>query len=65
MCSVMERLFLALGLIAAVAVAHAQPILAHAQPIRIAVVGPMAFVQGDDLWAGAQMARDELNRGAG
>ena len=54
----MERLFLALGLIAAVAVAHAQP-------IRIAVVGPMAFVQGDDLWAGAQMARDEINRAGG
>jgi branched-chain amino acid transport system substrate-binding protein len=54
----MERLFLALGLIAAVAVAHAQP-------IRIAVVGPMAFVQGDDLWAGAQLARDEINRAGG
>ena len=54
----MERLFLALGLVAALAAAHAQP-------IRIAVVGPMAFVQGDDLWAGAQMARDELNAAGG
>ncbi len=54
----MERLFLALGLSVAVAVAHAQP-------VRIAVVGPMAFVQGDDLWAGAQMARDELNKAGG
>lgn len=32
--------------------------------IKIAVLGPMAFVQGENHWAGAEMARDEIN-GAG
>jgi branched-chain amino acid transport system substrate-binding protein len=32
--------------------------------IKIAVLGPMAFVQGEHQWAGAELARDEIN-GAG
>jgi len=29
--------------------------------ITFAVAGPMTFIQGKDHWAGAQMARDEIN----
>jgi branched-chain amino acid transport system substrate-binding protein len=33
--------------------------------IKIAVMGPMAFVQGENHWAGAEMARDEINKAGG
>jgi branched-chain amino acid transport system substrate-binding protein len=33
--------------------------------IKIAVVGPMAFAQGENLWAGSEMARDEINKEGG
>jgi branched-chain amino acid transport system substrate-binding protein len=33
--------------------------------IKIAVLGPMAFVQGEHHWNGAQMARDEINKAGG
>jgi len=33
--------------------------------IKIAIVGPMAFVQGENHWAGAEMARDEINKAGG
>lgn len=39
--------------------------LALAQSIKIAVLGPMAFVQGENHWAGAEMARDEINKAGG
>lgn len=46
-------------------VAAALAASAHAKDsVRIAVLGPMAFVQGENHWAGAEMARDEVN-GAG
>ena len=38
---------------------------AQAQIIKIAILGPMAFVQGEHHWAGAEMARDEINRAGG
>ncbi len=38
---------------------------AHAQSIRIGILGPMAFVQGEHHWAGAEMARDEINKAGG
>jgi branched-chain amino acid transport system substrate-binding protein len=38
---------------------------AHAQTVKIAVLGPMAFVQGEHHWAGAEMARDEINKAGG
>jgi branched-chain amino acid transport system substrate-binding protein len=51
-------------LLAAVLAASAP--LAQAQaPIRIAILGPMAFVQGENHWAGAEMARDEINKAGG
>src|SRR6266581_2878886 len=33
--------------------------------IKIAILGPMAFVQGENHWAGAEMARDEINKAGG
>jgi branched-chain amino acid transport system substrate-binding protein len=38
---------------------------AQAQTIKIAIIGPMAFVQGEHHWAGAEMARDEINKAGG
>jgi branched-chain amino acid transport system substrate-binding protein len=38
---------------------------AQAQTIKIAILGPMAFVQGENHWAGAEMARDEVNKAGG
>src|SRR5512139_2781482 len=35
------------------------------ETIKIAVLGPMAFVQGENHWAGAEMARDEINAAGG
>jgi len=57
----MIRMFLitAAGMLAAAPTAFAQ------QSIKIAVVGPMAFVQGENAWAGAEMARDEINKAGG
>src|SRR5437016_13917239 len=31
----------------------------------MAILGPMAFVQGENHWAGAEMARDEINKAGG
>ena len=33
--------------------------------VKIAVIGPMAFAQGENAWAGAEMARDEINKEGG
>ena len=33
--------------------------------VRIGVIGPMAYSQGQHHWYGAQMARDEINAGGG
>lgn len=38
---------------------------AWAQNIKFAILGPMAFVQGENHWAGAEMARDEINKAGG
>jgi branched-chain amino acid transport system substrate-binding protein len=35
------------------------------QTVKIAILGPMSFVQGEHHWAGAQMARDEINKAGG
>ena len=50
-------------LLAAFAAAFAT--VAQAQTIKIAIIGPMAFVQGEHHWAGAEMARDEINKAGG
>lgn len=36
-----------------------------ADPIKIGIVGPMAFVQGENHWRGAEMAADEINQAGG
>lgn len=45
--------------------ASALALSAQAQTIKIAILGPMAFVQGENHWAGAEMARDEINKAGG
>jgi branched-chain amino acid transport system substrate-binding protein len=54
----LRSLLLAAALAAAPAV-HAQG------AIKIAILGPMSFVQGENHWAGAEMARDEVNKAGG
>jgi branched-chain amino acid transport system substrate-binding protein len=52
------------ALVAAAAIALI-PTAHAAKPIRIGIVGPMAFVQGEDMWAAAELARDEINKAGG
>jgi len=52
-------------LIAAAGMLAAAPTTFAQGTIKIAVVGPMAFVQGENHWAGAEMARDEINKAGG
>jgi branched-chain amino acid transport system substrate-binding protein len=54
-----------IGGLAAFAVAGVVNSGAQAQTIKIAILGPMAFVQGENHWAGAEMARDEINKAGG
>jgi len=49
----------------ACALALAAPLAAAQGAIKIAVLGPMAFVQGENHWAGAEMARDNINKAGG
>ena len=51
-------------IILGIALALAAP-LVLAQSIKIAILGPMAFVQGENHWSGAEMARDEINKAGG
>ena len=45
--------------------ALAAPLASAQGAIKIAILGPMAFVQGENHWAGAEMARDEINKAGG
>ena len=45
--------------------AFAAPAALAQGSIKIAILGPMAFVQGENHWAGAEMARDEINKAGG
>src|SRR5712691_4873238 len=49
----------------AVTLALAASVATAQGTIKIAILGPMAFVQGENHWAGAEMARDEINRAGG
>lgn len=42
----------------------ATPAIAQ-QPIKIGIVGPMAFVQGENHWNGATLAMEEINKPGG
>jgi len=57
----MRRPFIVL----AAAILGVAPSTLAADIIKIAVVGPMAFAQGENHWAGAEMARDEINKEGG
>src|SRR5437879_9862121 len=49
----------------AVPFALAASVAAAQGTVKIAILGPMAFVQGENHWAGAEMARDESNKADG
>jgi branched-chain amino acid transport system substrate-binding protein len=49
----------------ALAMALAAPAALAEETIKLGVLGPMAFVQGEDHWAGAELARDEINATGG
>jgi branched-chain amino acid transport system substrate-binding protein len=54
----------ALAALAPLALSIAPSALAQGT-VKIAILGPMAFVQGENHWAGAEMARDEINQAGG
>ena len=54
---------LLLPFVAALGLAFSQGV--WSQNIKFAILGPMAFVQGENHWAGAEMARDEINKAGG
>ena len=41
------------------------PEVSEGDPIKIGVVGPMDFIQGEHHWFGAQMAQEEINERGG
>src|SRR5882762_6081295 len=49
----------------AVTLALAASVATAQGTLKIAILGPMAFVQGENHWAGAEMARDEINKTGG
>jgi branched-chain amino acid transport system substrate-binding protein len=48
-----------------VAMTFAAPPASAQDRLRIAVLGPMAFIQGEHHWFGAELARDEINKAGG
>ncbi|MBI3371612.1 MAG: ABC transporter substrate-binding protein [Betaproteobacteria bacterium] len=55
----MRSFLMAVALLAAATTAQGQG------TVKFAILGPMAFVQGENHWAGAEMARDEINKAGG
>jgi branched-chain amino acid transport system substrate-binding protein len=55
----LRKLIVALGAMLVVPLALAQG------AIKIAVIGPMAYVQGENHWMGAELARDDINKAGG
>jgi branched-chain amino acid transport system substrate-binding protein len=53
---------LALAALAGPSAARAQ---AKPEPVKIGIVGPMAFIQGEDAWNGATLAAEEVNAAGG
>jgi branched-chain amino acid transport system substrate-binding protein len=62
----MKRLYLfgVLPLICVVMISISAPVQA-AETIKIGIIGPMKFVQGEGMWNGAEMAADEINAQGG
>ena len=52
-------------LIAAASILAAAPAAFAQDSFKIAILGPMAFAQGENAWAGAEMARDDINKAGG
>ena len=52
-------------LIFALAAALVAPAALAQGTIKIAVIGPMAYVQGENHWMGAELARDDINNAGG
>ncbi|HTO98877.1 MAG TPA: ABC transporter substrate-binding protein [Myxococcales bacterium] len=52
-------------ILAAAAILSVAPAGIAQEKVKIAVIGPMAFAQGENAWAGAEMARDDINKAGG
>ena len=52
-------------MIFALAAALVAPAAMAQGAIKIAVIGPMAYVQGENHWMGAELARDDINNAGG
>jgi branched-chain amino acid transport system substrate-binding protein len=48
-----------------IAVSFAAPAALAQETLKIGILGPMAFVQGEHHWSGAELARDEINAAGG
>ena len=55
----LRKLIVALGAFLVAPLALAQG------TVKIAVIGPMAYVQGENHWMGAELARDDINKTGG
>ncbi len=53
------------SLIFSIIFAAAVPAALAQGTVKIAILGPMAFVQGEHHWMGAEMARDDINKAGG
>ncbi len=53
------------SLVFSIIFAAAAPAALAQGTVKIAILGPMAFVQGEHHWMGAEMARDEINKAGG
>src|SRR3954469_14959162 len=51
--------------ILAFSLALAAPLALAQGTLKIAILGPMAFVQGENHWAGAELGRDEITKSGG
>jgi branched-chain amino acid transport system substrate-binding protein len=52
-------------ILTAALLALAAPLASAQGTIKIGVVGPMAYVQGENHWMGAELARDDINKAGG
>ena len=57
--------FVGVGWLALVLVLGLSLAAGAAEPIKIGVLGPMAFTQGEGHWNGATMAADQINKAGG
>ena len=57
--------FAGLGLMLLAACFLLAPLSAQAKEIKIGILGPMKFVQGEHAWYGAEMAVEEINKAGG